>query len=228
MSTSTPSGLVTVEAIRRARAPLAVELFRQVDPARVKAGINTGLNWLRRYREQNLPNVLRGLEKVRLAEYHGLPLILGTLGVKRVTASGDELDFGLVSTRVVTTAGVNFIVDAFQNLVEPEIMRYHGIGTNSTAEAAADVALGAEVTTGLNPDSTRATGSLGEGAAANVFRSVGTLTVDATLAIVEHGLFSQAATGGGTLFDRSVFAAVNLVATDQIQTTYDGTFAAGS
>ena len=227
-NTVTPSGIVTVQVIQPVRTPLARELYKLADPSLVKAGINTGLDWLRRYKERNLSNVLRGLEKIRLAEQHGLPVLFGTLAVRKVAKDGDVLDFGLVSTRVVTTAGVNYLVDALQGTVEPELLKFHGIGTGTNAEASSDTGLQTEVTTGLNPDSTRATGSLGEGASANVFRTVGTNTVDATLAITEHGLFNQAATGGGTMWDRSVFAAVNLVSADQIQTTYDGTFAAGS
>lgn len=138
-----------------------------------------------------------------------------------------EYDYGVVSRKVITTAGVGFLVDAWQNSVELENMKYHGVGTDSTAEDAGDTALGAESTTALNPDSTRATGSTTEGASANIFRSVGTLTADNTIAAVEHGLFSQAATGGGTLWDRSVFSVVNLASGDSIQFTYDMTASSG-
>lgn len=205
-----------------------MELYRRADPAQVKAGINTGMDWLRQYKEKNFSRVLVGIEKVRMAEMWGIATFIGSLGVTQLRHDGDVLDFGLVSTRVVTTAGVNFLVDALQGTVEPEILKYHGIGTGVGGEVTGDTALGTEITTGLNPDNTRATGSLGEGASANVFRTIGTNTVDGSFAVTEHGLFSQAATGGGTMLDRSVFAAVNLVSTDQIQTTYDFTITAGS
>ena len=74
----------------------------------------------------------------------------------------------------------------------------------------------------------RPTGSQTEGASANIYRTVGTLAPDATVAITEHGIFTQAATGGGTLLDRSVFSAVNMVSGDTLQSTYDLTFASGS
>lgn len=119
-------------------------------------------------------------------------------------------DYGLVSCRVVTNAGAGFITDAFQNLVELENMKFHGIGTGAVAEAAADAALGTELTTQYNPDNTRATGSTTE-VSAQVFQTVGTNTLDSgTPAVTEHGVLSQAATGGGVLLDRSVFAAINL------------------
>lgn len=135
-------------------------------------------------------------------------------------------DYGLVSHRVITNNGVGFIVDSHQNLVEMEILNYHGIGTTNTAEAAGDTALAAESTTALNPDNTRATGTQSE-PASNQYRSTGTLTADGSIAAVEHGLFSQAATGGGVLFDRSVFSTINLAAADSIQTQYTVTYTAG-
>lgn len=135
---------------------------------------------------------------------------------------GELTNYGVLSTRKVTTAGVAALVDAWQNIIELEILKFHGVGTTNTAEANTDTALVAESTTILNPDSTRATGSLTEGAS-NVFRTVGTLTFDGAGAIVEHGIFSQAATGGGTLWDRSVFSVINVASLDSIQFTYDMT-----
>ena len=87
-------------------------------------------------------------------------------------------DYGIVSRKVVTTAGVGFIVDAAQNLTELENMKYHGLGTNNTAESASDTTLNTELTTAYNPDNTRATGTTTEGASANIYKNVGTNTVD--------------------------------------------------
>jgi len=136
-------------------------------------------------------------------------------------------EHGVVSHKVVTTAGVGFVVDAFQNTQELENFKYHGIGTNNTAEASSDTTLGAELTTAYNPDNTRATGTLTEGGSANIFQTVGTNTVDGSAAVVEHGIFSQSATGGGVLLDRSVFSVVNLSSGDALQSTYSLTFNAG-
>jgi hypothetical protein len=143
---------------------------------------------------------------------------------------GECLDYGVISTRVVTTAGVNFIVDAFQNTTEVENFKYHGYGTGTNAEASGDTALQTEETTQYATDNTRPTGSQGEGASANIYRTTATYSPDSggTRAITEHGIFSQAATGGGTLLDRSVFSAINLVASaDSLQTQYDLTMSAG-
>lgn len=135
-------------------------------------------------------------------------------------------DIGEVSRKVITDAGVGFLVDAWQNSVELEAMKYHGIGTGTTAEAAGQTALVTETTTGLNPDNTRATGTT-TASAANIFQTVATNTVDATVAAEEHGLFNQAATGGGTMWDRSLTGTQSLSSGDSLQTTYNMTATSG-
>lgn len=179
------------------------------------------------WRTANFPNLVRGTRRALAARMLRLSNFYGSLYLTRLGRDGDVLELGLASMRVVTTAGVGYIVDAFQNLTEPENLKYHGIGTGSTAEAVGDTALVTELTTAYNPDNTRATGTTTE-AAANIYRTVGTNTVDAAAAVTEHGVFSQAAAPGGTLLDRSVFAAVNLASGDSLQSTYDLTVAAGS
>jgi hypothetical protein len=105
-------------------------------------------------------------------------------------------------------------------------MKYHGLGTGSTAEANGDTALVTELTTEYNPNSTRATGTTTE-ASATVFESVATNTLDGTpgAALREHGLFS--ASSAGVLWDRTVFAAITLSSGDGLQSTYDMTASAG-
>ena len=180
------------------------------------------------WRTRNARNLWRGVRKALLARRLKLANFYGTLYLTHIRADGEILDLGLASMRVVTTAGVNFLVDALQGIVEPEILKFHGIGTGTNAEATGDTALQTEITTQYNPDNTRATGSLTEGASANIFRTVGTNTVDATVANTEHGILSQAATGGGTLLDRSQYSVVNLASGDSLQSTYDFTIVAGS
>ena len=121
---------------------------------------------------------------------------------------------------LIVNTGEGYLVDAWQNIVELETMKFHGAGTGATAAAEGDTALQTESTTILNPDSTRATGSLTE-ASQSVFRTVGTLTFDGAGAITEWGLLSQAATGGGVLWSRIVFSAINVASGDSIQFTYD-------
>jgi hypothetical protein len=136
-------------------------------------------------------------------------------------------DHGQVGIHVVTNTGVGFIVDAFQNLVEVENMKYHGLGTGSTAEAAGDSALVTELTTEYTGN-VRATGTTTENAA-NIYETVATNTLDSGNPVLrEHGVFS--ASSVGVLLDRTVFAAITLDGTvgDALQTTYRLTFTAGS
>lgn len=161
----------------------------------------------------------------------GIPTLTAELSLRLFRANGEVVDFGVVSYRVVTDAGVAFMVDDFDPSTasgtnDITTLKYHGLGTGTGSEATSDTALGTESTTALNPDSTRATGTSSQ-PAANQYRSTGTLTFDASAAITEHGLFSQAATGGGTLWDRSVFSAINVVSGDSIQTQYTLTVNSG-
>jgi hypothetical protein len=181
------------------------------------------------WRFKNIPNLWRGLWRVLLARFFGIPHFYGTLSHALIRANGDVVDYGIASFRLVTTAGVNFITDAFQNTAAVEDLHFHGWGTGTNAENASNTTLQTELTTEYVTNSTRPTGSTTEGASANIFRTVGTLSPDSggTLAITEHGVFS--ATSAGTLLDRSVFSAINLTAgTDSLTSTYDITFATGS
>ncbi len=182
---------------------------------------------VRAWRAANRANVERHLNKLREAQRLGIPHFFGSLFLSIVERSGRRLDLGLASVRVVTNAGVAFLVDAFQGATELEVMRYHGLGTASAAEAPTDSALGLELTTQYSTNNTRATGSLAEGPAVNIFRTVATNTFDAPVAITEHGLFSQVTVPGGVLFDRSVFAVVNLAAGDSLETAYELTLNSG-
>jgi hypothetical protein len=127
-----------------------------------------------------------------------------------------------VAPNLIVNAGEAYWVDAWQGLVEPEIMKFHGAGTGVTAAAEADTALQAESTTVLNPASQRATGSLAE-AAANIFRTVGTLTFSGAATITEWGLFNQQPTGGGVMWSRVVSGSLGVLNGDSIQWTYDAT-----
>ena len=184
---------------------------------------------IREWRARNARHLLRGARRVVAARLLGRSHFYGALSLRVIEGvSGREIDLGLVSMRVVTNTGVGFIVDAFQNLVELENLKFHALGTGVTAEAAGDTALVTELTTEYTGN-VRATGTTTE-SAANIYRTVGTNTLDGTpgAALREHGIFDQAATGGGVLLDRTLFAAITLSSGDGLQSTYDMTLTAGS
>lgn len=161
-----------------------------------------------------------------VARFSSVVIVESSLAIVVFRLSGAVEDHGIVGRKVVTDAGVGFIVDAFQNLVELENQKFHALGTGTTAEAASQTALVTELTTEYNPDNTRATGSTTE-TSANIYRTVGTNTLDGTpgAALREHGIFSAAT--AGTLLDRTLFSAITLSSGDGLQSTYDLTLTSG-
>lgn len=189
--------------------------------ARKIAGKTAPLSW-------KLSNVLRwgyikawiGVTVARaLAKSFGIMTAYGELSAVLVKANGETVNYGVLSRRVVTDAFVAFVVDQLQT--ETSVFgdfKFHDSGVGTTAEAAGNTAM--ETTDGES----RATGSQTE-SAANAYRSVGTISYTTTKAITEHGLFNDAT--AGTLMDRSVFSAINVVNGDSIQFTYTLTLTAG-
>ena len=149
----------------------------------------------------------------------GIPTLTSELSVSLIRADGGRVNYGVVSRRVITTAFVNFMVDQLQT--ETSVwgdFKFHDAGVGTTAAAITDTTI--ETTDGES----RATGSQTEGAA-NVYVSVGTISYTSTKAVTEHGLFNDATTG--TLLDRHVFTAVNVVSGDSVQFTYSLTVSSG-
>lgn len=125
----------------------------------------------------------------------------------------------------VVNAGETALRDCFGGTGSPtctpvQNFKYHGLGTSSAAIAETDTGCTTELTTQYNPDSTRATGSQTNNGA-NIYRTVGTNTVDASATIEEFCLLSQAATGGGTMWTRILTGTVTLASGDSLVTTYD-------
>jgi hypothetical protein len=224
--TIAPSSKLSLVVNRGAASWPAAEGRAIIEHGSPQAGLPVEVNT---WRARNAKNLWRGWRRIKAAKMLGVPTYYGALYLT-VTRDGVNIPYGLASLRVVTDSGVGYIVDSLQNLVEMENMRYHGFGTGGAAEAAANTALTTELTTQYAVDNTRPTGTQAE-AAANIFRSVATFAPDSggILAITEHGLFSQAATGGGVMFDRSLFSVVNVTAgADSITSTWDLTMPAGS
>lgn len=219
-----PAGTLGLRVISRNAPSRTVRLRDYAPDFLPRRGLPDIVN---EYRTRNLPNIWRGARRIAAANAFGVPTLFGSLHLTLWKNNDFPVDLGCVSLRVVTDAGVAYIVDAFQNSTELENMKYHGYGTGGTAEAAAQTALVTELTTEYATNSTRPTGTTTENAA-NIYETVATLSPDSggTLAITEHGVFS--ATSAGTMLDRSLFSAVNLVAgSDSLQSTYRLTFTSG-
>ena len=125
----------------------------------------------------------------------------------------------VVKDKVMTTAFVDFIVDQLQT--ETSVFgdfKYHDSGIGTTAENIADT--GMETAWG----GARDTGTQTE-TDHDTYKSIATTTYNASKAITEHGLFNTSDTV--TLMDRTKFDAINVVDTNQIQFTFEGSFTAG-
>lgn len=216
-----PTGSLGLSVIRRAptNRELSMAEIRQFGfphrdaPAHVNA-----------WRRSNLRHLARGLRTVVAARALKIPHFYGALFLEVLRGDGGIDYLGLASLRLVTTVGVKFICDDMNaGGTEVSNLKFHGFGTGTTAEAAADTALVTELTTQYAVDNTRPTGSQASAtvSANATYTTVATLSPDSggTIAITEHGVFS--ASSSTTLLDRSVFSAVNLVAgSDSLQATY--------
>lgn len=132
---------------------------------------------------------------------------------------GVRQDFGVICRKKVTDDFVEFIVAQLQAETSAfGDFKFHDSGIGVGAENKTDSALGTPWGGG------RTTGTQVEGSSAHIYKSVATTTYNATKAITEHGLFNIAT--NGILMDRSVFSAINVVDTNQIEWTYNLTITA--
>ena len=193
----------------------------------IKNNFNAPLSW----KIKNLPNLVKGEFKKTIGEIFNIPTHFATLHLVVNTFDGKRIDYGKVSTRVITTEAVNFMASAFADSGANDIgnFNFHALGTGSTAAATGDGALGNEPNNlyrvGGSASNNRASGT--QSSATNVYTTVGTNTINlASSAITEHGIFN-AQTGDVVLLDRSVFSVINLSAGDSLETTYTLTLTAG-
>jgi hypothetical protein len=122
-----------------------------------------------------------------------------------------------VGDNVVTTVGKEFIASFLKSAAlaaSTFTAKYPAIGTDATAEAAANTGLGTEVS--------RHTGTVSY-TSGGIYEVVATFaTGSGTGAIVEYGLYSSST--GGTLLSRDVESAINKGANDTLTITYQLTF----
>lgn len=142
----------------------------------------------------------------------------GELSATVIRKNGKRIDLGVISRRVVTTAGVNYMRDDFNGATggaDITLLNFHDSGTGTNAEVIGDV----DLQTPAGP-STRATGAQSS-PGSKQYLSQATITYSGALAITEHGLFNQAARGGGSvLWDRSVFGVITVGVGDSILFKY--------
>lgn len=144
-----------------------------------------------------------------------LTITSSSLSAVVVRADGSREDKGVICRKKVTQAFVKRIASEMAgNFSNADAWKYHDTGTGTTAASNADTVLetptGNARVAGTQVDTS--TGTTGN------YQSVATLNYGSSFAVTEHGLFNASASG--TLFDRHVFAALNVDNGDSIQFTY--------
>jgi hypothetical protein len=92
--------------------------------------------------------------------------------------------------------------------------KFVAMGTDATAAAATDTALGTEVETRATGTSSRVTTTVTN----DTYQVIGTITATATRAITESGLFDASSTGN--MLTSADFSTINLASGDSIQFTW--------
>lgn len=188
------------------------------------------------YQIKNMPSRVRGLVNNLASQplvdtYPGGVLTMSSCLSAKLIKQGNQIhDLGVLGSNMITQAGLTLLLTAWRDSTTAlGDLHFHGVGTGTTAEHDDQTALVTEATdaTGLL-DATRENGTkvltpaaiTTQDAGAVFLSSVATIDFDGSVAVTEHGLFSSATYGAGTMWDRTLFSVINAVNTDQIQFTY--------
>ncbi|MGE3463893.1 MAG: hypothetical protein AB7I04_18445 [Pseudomonadales bacterium] len=122
-------------------------------------------------------------------------------------------NLGWLSGAKVTSAFVSEEIDELVSATSSEYadFDYHEVGTSSTAESNAHTAL--QTSSGI----ARATGTPTD--ADPIYRSVATITADASETWEEHGIFNNSS--GAAMMDRNLTGGQAVVSSDQVQYTFE-------
>jgi hypothetical protein len=125
----------------------------------------------------------------------------------------------MVIANLITSAGKAGVASRINGSGAAAPFTYIAIGTGAVAASIADTILGGEITT-LGGQRAAATPSLTTTTVANdTARNVVTFTFTGSFAITESGCLNAAS--AGSLLNRQVFTAVNVVTSDFLQITID-------
>ena len=144
-----------------------------------------------------------------------------TCGVKETVTIQHIRKGKVIATRhsdKITTVGLAELAKLF--IATGTAFTALALGTGTAAAAASDTALGTEITAG---GLARAAASLSSSAATATLEHTWTATT--AYAVTEEGEFN--AMSGGVIAARQVFAALNVVNTDEIRVTHKNAFAEG-
>lgn len=114
----------------------------------------------------------------------------------------------------ITNAGLAAVAKLIGEGLSEDKFDYIGIGTDDTAAAATDTALGTEIESRADCTVTNITTNETNDTA----QFVGTVSITASRSIAEYGLFN--ASSGGDMLSRQVQSAINLESGDSIEITW--------
>ena len=136
----------------------------------------------------------------------------------------------------IPNAGENYLVSVFLDQIRHtgtggisggaggvlSQFRYHACGSEDTAVNEAHTGLVSECTTQTNADNVRQFGTQVVGASSNIYRTVATITFDATDVITEWGLFHTSAVNTGHMWSRVLVSpGIGVNSGDSVTFTYD-------
>lgn len=180
-------------------------------------------DWRGRNYRGVLANFLKVQFALRVGKLAGVIPVVDSLYLTLIRSDGEVFDLGIAAIDLITTAGANYMRDGFVGTVEPETIKYHGLGTGTTGPVIGDTALQTEWANGdYTPSTTRANGAYtapqskrAQSVATNTKLSAG------TSAVTEYAILSSATPGAGTMLARFTFAAVNLGQNDALTGTFN-------
>ncbi len=156
------------------------------------------------------------VEALKVTRPKGVVEVFGMLRVRvKRAATGLWEDYGLVSTKLVTVAFAEYVVDSLlDSTTYPlDAFTWHDMGDDNTAESNAHTAL-------QNSREARVNDTSPAENTAQVYQSIATITATAGYTANEHGIFD--AISSSVMMDRNLIPnAPVLVASDQVEFTYE-------
>ena len=149
---------------------------------------------------------------------NGLLNYLAAYGVQLPFITG-HYTYSMRGANLVTNAGMAGVASRINGDGSEAAFTYIAIGTGTTAANAADTTLETEITTGGGQRASATASRTTTDVTNDTARLVKTFIFTSTFAVTEAGALNAASTG--TLLNRQVFTAVNVVSGDSLQVTID-------
>ena len=148
----------------------------------------------------------------------GLLNYIAAYGVQIPLVTG-HYTYAMRGSNLVTTAGKAGVAGRIGGSGSPAAFTYIAIGTGTTAAAVGNTTLETEITTNGGQRASATVSLVTTDTTNDTARAVVTFTFTGSFAVTEAGLLNAASSG--TLLNRNVFTAVNVVSGDTLQVTID-------